>query len=282
MLQVRNRNSFEKTGLLLSGGALVSHPVCVFVFFCPLLSVISQSLSPDILDISNQNAYGCWKGLWGSLWHVSGGPGVEASEPLLALCGGRAPVTLTGSPAVHFTFCLPLVAASWQLTCTHDQLWGAPWPGLIDDPLGRGRSWQPVKAQFSGWLAVPELSGFFGERCSQTAASSFWVVMGSFGCSTGQRATTVFPETRLRSDVLRDCVLTSNEFEFSLGPEVWNLAFLWNHNRVKTEVRCTEFSQESSRRSGGTQAEKRYHKLMLSVAAAPLGSSFRMSKRFQF
>lgn len=78
--------------------------------------------------------------------------------------------------------------------CTHDQLWGTPWPGLIDDLLGRGWCWQPVKAQFSGWLAVPELSDYFVESCSQTAAcpsaaSSFglwWVRLGSLQASKQQ------------------------------------------------------------------------------------------------
>lgn len=54
--------------------------------------------------------------------------------------------------------------------------------------------WQPVKAQFSGWLAVPELSDYFGERCSQTAAWPFaasslglrWLRLGSVQAS-GQR-----------------------------------------------------------------------------------------------
>lgn len=176
--------------MLFGGGALL----CILcVFFFPLFSVISQSLSPDVLDIFNQNAYCCWKGLWGSFWRVAGA-GVETSEPLLLFCVGHAPFTLTGLPTVHCTFCSPRVAASWQLTCTHDQLWGTPWPGLIDDLLGREWCWQPVKAQFSGWIAVPELSDYFGESCSQTAACPFaassfgllWVHWGSLQASEQQ------------------------------------------------------------------------------------------------
>lgn len=69
----------------------------------------------------------------------------------------------------------------------------------MDDLLGRGRCWQPVKAHFSGWLAVPELSDYFRERCTQISACPFaafflWVMMASSGFSTGQRATSVRPE----------------------------------------------------------------------------------------
>lgn len=139
-------------------------------------SVVSQSLSHHILESFNQNAYYCWKGLWGSLWHVAGsvcwdrGRGLWASS---ALCVGHASCTLSGWPALPFTFCLPPVATSWQLTCTHDQLWGTLRPGLMDALLGWGWCWQPVKADFGGQLAVPELSDQFGERFSQTAAHPF-------------------------------------------------------------------------------------------------------------
>lgn len=159
-------------------------PCAWFPPFFP--TVVSQSLSHHILDSFNQSACYCWKGLWGSLWHVAGsvcwdwGRGLWAS---CALCVGQASCTLSEWPALPFTFCLPPVATSWQLTCTHDQLWGTPQLRLMDALLGWGWYWQSVKAYFGGWPAVPELSDQFGEICSQTAtclcaASSFglwWV-----------------------------------------------------------------------------------------------------------
>lgn len=42
------------------------------------------------------------------------------------------------------------------------------------------RCWQPVKADFGGWLAVPEMSDQFREICSQTAAHPF--AASSWGC----------------------------------------------------------------------------------------------------
>lgn len=132
----------------------------------------SQSLSCHILESFTQNAYYCWKGLWGSLRYVTGsvcwdwGRGLWASS---ALCVGHASCTLSGWPALPFTFCLLPLATSWQLTCTHDQLRGTLRPGLMDAVLGVGvglvGGWQPVKTDFGGWLTVPELSDQFGEIC---------------------------------------------------------------------------------------------------------------------
>lgn len=143
----------------------------------------SHSLSRRILESFTQNAYYCWKGLWGSPWHVAGsvcwdwGRGLWASS---ALCVGRASCTLSGWPALPFTFCLPPVATSWQLMCTHDQLRGTLRPGLMDALLGWGWCWQPVKADVGAWLAVPELSDQFGEICSPTAAHPFAASSGGY------------------------------------------------------------------------------------------------------
>lgn len=103
----------------------------------PLLSCL-------VLESSTQNAYYCWKGLWGSIWCVGGslrwdwGRGLWAS---CALCVDDTSCILSGWPALAFTFCLPPVATNWQLMCTHDQLRGTLQLGLMDALLGWGLWW---------------------------------------------------------------------------------------------------------------------------------------------
>lgn len=63
------------------------------------------------------------------------GPG---SRPLSLFCSPCFPFTLTGSPAVHFTFCLPLVAPSWQLTRPHDRLGGHSAARIDGRSTGKG------------------------------------------------------------------------------------------------------------------------------------------------
>lgn len=163
---------------------LGSHPLCPFVVVNHWATAF-WSLSPRMLTTAE-------KAFEGALWHVAGsvcwdwGRGLWAFS---ALCLGRASCTLSGWPALPFTFCLPPVATSWQLMCTHDQLRGTLRAGLMDALLGWGWGWcwQPVKAEFGGWLAVPELSDQFGEICSQTAAcplaASSWCCDGvGLGC----------------------------------------------------------------------------------------------------
>lgn len=128
--------------ILFLGGAPSSEDALPCAWFPPSSpSVESQSLSHRILESFSQIAYCCWKGLWGSRWHIAGsvcwdwGRGLWASSDL---CVGHASGTLSGRPALPFTFCLPPVATSWQLTCTHDQLWGTRPPGLMDALQGWG------------------------------------------------------------------------------------------------------------------------------------------------
>lgn len=145
-------------------------------------------LSRLILESSTQNAYYCWKGLWGSIWCVGGSLRWDWGRGLWASCALWVDDTsciLSGWPALAFTFCLPPVATNWQLMCTHEKLRGTLQLGLMDAPcfVGVGavvRCWQPVKADFGGWLAVPEMSDQFREICSQTAAHPF--AASSWGC----------------------------------------------------------------------------------------------------
>lgn len=145
-------------------------------------------LSRLILESSTQNAYYCWKGLWGSIWCVGGSLRWDWGRGLWASCALWVDDTsciLSGWPALAFTFCLPPVATNWQLMCTYEKLRGTLQLGLMDAPcfVGVGavvRCWQPVKADFGGWLAVPEMSDQFREICSQTAAHPF--AASSWGC----------------------------------------------------------------------------------------------------
>lgn len=155
----------------------------------------------------------------------------------------------------------------------------------MDDLLGRGWCWQPVKAHFSGWLAVPELSDYFRERCFSLPLCSFflWVMMASSGFSTGQRATTVRPEIWLHSCVPCDCFLTSNDFVGPLSElEWWNVCFLcnprsrrsikkmnWIYPQISPQIRRHTSSKRHRRRQSISSACA----CRLSLAAARLSSS---------
>lgn len=173
-----------------------------------LLSDVSQSLSPDVVEILNQNAYGCWKGLGGSLWHIAGA-GVEASEPLLLSVSAMPPLYWQASPQRISPFvCLEMPRAdSWRAHMTSfgalhgPDWWTIYWEGAGADSLSK-------HTLVAGLLSQSWVTG----DCSLPLCSLFlWVMMGPFGFSTGQRATTVSPEIWLHSYVPRDCFLTSNE-----------------------------------------------------------------------
>lgn len=121
---------------------IVAQTSCLFE--CAWFPSSFPLLSRLVLESSTQNAYYCWKGLWGSIWCVGGslrwdwGRGLWAS---CALCVDDTSRILSGWPALAFTFCLPPVATNWQLMCTHDQLRGTLQLGLMDALLGWGLWW---------------------------------------------------------------------------------------------------------------------------------------------
>lgn len=73
-----------KTLVLFSAGALAFHSAC-FLSSSLCRKSIAESRHCEVFT---QNAYCCWKGLWGSLWRVAGagGRGLWAFSALCRLC----------------------------------------------------------------------------------------------------------------------------------------------------------------------------------------------------
>lgn len=143
------------------------------------------------------------------------GPG---SRPLSLSCSLCRPCSLCADRLARSAFHLLFASSCRKLTVDVHT-----WPALghsmarIDRwSTGKGMVLTACQSTISWLDCCPRVERLlWGELlsdCSLPLCSFFlWVMMGSFGFSTGQRATTVSPENWLSSHVPPDWFLTSNE-----------------------------------------------------------------------
>lgn len=203
------------------------------VFECAWSPSSFPSLSRLVLESSTQNAYYCWKGLWGSIWCVEGslcwdwGRGLWAS---CAFCVDDTSCVLSGWPALAFTFCLPPVATNWQLMCTHDQLRGTLQLGLMDALLGWGL-WWGADSLSKQTLEAGSLSQRWVTSLGRSALKLLLIPLQLLpgvwsGLSTGQWATVRDEIVRLY--VPHGCFLTK-----TIKLNRWDVRLFWITNRLK-------------------------------------------------